>query len=286
MPYAISDGIVSTDWLERHLEAPDVRVVDATWHHPSSGRKGRDDYDRAHIPGAVYFDIDEIAESASPLPHMLPEAAKFASKVKRLGLGNGLRMVIYDRAAGGSAAARVWWTFRVFGHTDVAVLDGGFDKWQREGRPVEDLPPMPRERHFMPAVNHFLVRSKEQMLANAANPHEQVIDARSAARFAGRESEPWPQIKAGHIPDSINLPWGELLDKDEKVFLPAEAMRQRFAAAGVDLTRRSVATCGSGVTACVLALGLYLLGNRDVAVYDGSFAEWGTSEETPVVVNP
>jgi thiosulfate/3-mercaptopyruvate sulfurtransferase len=281
MPYTHPDALVSTDWLAEHLTA-DVRVVDATWHMPSTGRRGRDDYDQGHIPGAVFFDLSEICDSSSPLPHMLPDAAKFASKVRRLGLGNGNRVIVYDRAAGSSAAARVWWMFRYFGHNDVAILDGGFDKWRREGRPVEDLPPMPRERHFMPRVNPFLVRDKKQLQDNLTTSREQVIDARSPGRFAGADAEPWPHKKRGHIPGSRNLPWTQLLDPESKTFLPAEAMAARFADAGIDIARPTVASCGSGVTACMLVLGLYLLGNQEAAVYDGSWAEWGLADDTVV----
>jgi thiosulfate/3-mercaptopyruvate sulfurtransferase len=230
----------------------------------------------------VFFDLDEIADSDNPLPHMLPSAAKFASKVKKLGLGNGNRIVIYDRASGGSAAARVWWTFRVFGHGEVSILDGGMAKWQAELRPVEDQPPVTRERHFLPRVDQTLVRVKHQMLANLDGKREQVIDARSAGRFKGEEKEPWPHTKVGHIPGSLNLPWTELIDPESKTFLPVEQIRAKFETAGLSKDKPVVASCGSGVTACVLAFGLYLTGRDDVAIYDGSWAEWGLAEDTPV----
>jgi thiosulfate/3-mercaptopyruvate sulfurtransferase len=283
MSYANPNAIVSTDWLADHLSAPDVRVVDASYHMPASGLDARAEYEHEHIPGTVFFDINDIADSANPLPHMLPEAAKFASKVRKLGLGNGNRVIVYDHASGSAAAARVWWMFRLFGHDDVSVLDGGMAKWLSEGRPVEDLPPMPRERHFMPRVNQLLVRSKDQVKANIDSGRDQVIDARSPGRFAGRDAEPWPHTKVGHIPGSLNLPWPELLDPDSKTFLPAEALAQRYAKAGIDITKPTVASCGSGVTACMLALGLALLGNDETAVYDGSWAEWGLAEDTPVL---
>ena len=275
------DSLVSTAWLAAHLAAPDIRVVEATWHFPATGKKGRDDYDAAHIPGAVFFDIDDIKDESSALPHMAPDAAKFASKVRKLGIGNGNKVVIYDRAAGSSAAARVWWSFRLFGHQDVALLDGGWSKWAAEHRPIEDLPPMPRDRHFVPRVNQTLLRCKQQILANIESRRELVLDARSAGRFKGVDPEPWPHKKVGHIPGSRNLPWTELIDPETKTFLPVEILRERFAAAGLD-HRPVVASCGSGVTACMLAFGLYLTGRDDVAIYDGSWAEWGLADDTPV----
>jgi len=275
-----ADTLVSTAWLAAHLDAPDVRVVDATWFFPATGKKGRDAYDSAHIPGAVFFDIDEIKDETSPLPHMAPDPAKFASRVRRLGIGNGNKVVVYDRAGGSSAAARVWWSFRLFGHEDVALLDGGFDKWVAEQRAIEDLPPMPRDRHFLPRLNHALLRNKAQLLANIESAREQVLDARSPGRFRGIEAEPWPHQKVGHIPGSNNLPWTELVDPASKTFLPTEQLRQRFAAAGID-QRPVITSCGSGVTACVLAFALYLTGRDDVAVYDGSWAEWGLADDTP-----
>jgi thiosulfate/3-mercaptopyruvate sulfurtransferase len=283
MPYANPDALVSTDWLAAHLAAPDVRVVDATWYFPGRGKDARAEYEQAHIPGAVYFDIDDIADGTSSLPHMLPDAAKFASRVRKLGLDNGNRVVVYDRAGGSAAAARVWWTFRVFGHSDVCLLDGGITKWLREQRPTEDLPPMPRERHFVPRVNQLLVRNKQQMKANMDARREQVVDARSARRFAGLDPEPWPHNRVGHIPGSLNVPWNGLVDAESETFLPARTLAARFAEAGVDLGRPIVASCGSGVTACVLAFGLYLLGHCEAAVYDGSWAEWGSADDTVAV---
>jgi Rhodanese-related sulfurtransferase len=273
------DALVSTEWLEEHLSAPDVRVVDASWFMPAAGRSGREEYEARHIPGAVFFDIDEIADSANPLPHMLPAPEKFASKVRRLGLGSGNKVVAYDSQGLAMAAARVWWMFRTFGHTDVAVLDGGLPKWIAEGRPLEDLPPMPRDRHFLPHVNSTLVRSFDQVKANLSTRREQVIDARAAARYAGTAPEPWPTLHVGHIPGALNVPFADLIDPETHTLKPAAQLRARFDAAGLDFSKPVVTSCGSGVTACVVALALHVLGHRSVAVYDGSWAEWGTRED-------
>ena len=214
MPHSRTDALVSTDWLARHLEAPDVRVVDATSFLPGVDRDAKAEYLACHIPGAVYFDIDDVADSDSPLPHMLPQSEKFTSRVRKMGLGNGNRIVVYDSNGGAMAACRVWWMFRVFGHEDVAVLDGGLTKWLAEERPTEDMPPAPRERHFTPRQDNTLVRSFEQILANVESGKDQVVDARAAGRFAGTAPEPRPGMRSGHIPGSINLPYQRLMDAE------------------------------------------------------------------------
>ena len=283
--YAHPEALVSTDWLARHRNAPDLRIVDATWHMPGSGRDARAEYAARHIPGAVFFDIDEIADETSKLPHMLPTPEKFSARVRKLGLGDGNRIVVYD-AHGMMSAARVWWTFRVMGHKDVAVLDGGLPKWLAEGRPVEDTPSPPRERHFSARLNHTLVKDKAAISRNIRSPRFQLLDARSAGRFQGADPEPWPGRRSGHVPGSRNLPYTELLEPKDKTFLPAEALAAKFQAAGIDLTRPVATSCGSGVTAAILALGLHLIGHEDVAVYDGSWAEWGLPGDTPVATGP
>jgi thiosulfate/3-mercaptopyruvate sulfurtransferase len=275
-----SRALVDTAVLAAQLGTPGLKVVDATWFLPTTARDARREYAEAHIPGAVYFDIDEVADDASPLPHMLPDPVKFSSRARRLGLGDGTRIVVYDNNKY-SASARVWWMFRVFGHPDVAVLDGGLAKWRAEGRPLSDEPVIPREAHFTARQNHLLVRELEQMRANVLSRREQVIDARSPGRFAGTEPEPRQGLRSGHIPGSLSLPHLELIGADGTL-LPEEELRARFAAAGVDLDRPIATTCGSGVTAGTLALALYQLGRDNVAVYDGSWSEWGARSDTPV----
>jgi len=279
--YVNPEALVTTDWLARHLHAPDVRVVDASWYLPQENRDPRAEYDHAHIPGAVFFDIDEIADADSALPHMLPDPETFSSRVRGLGLGDGNRIIVYD-GAGIRTAPRVWWMFRVFGHEDVAVLDGGLPKWRAEGRPLEDLPPAPRERRFTARMNTMLVRTFDQVLRNVKERREQTVDARSAGRFDGTAPEPREGLRSGHIPGSLSLPYTEILDPEGHTMLPADKLRRAFEDAGVDLRRPVVTTCGSGVTAAVLALGLHLLGHHETALYDGSWTEWASREDAPV----
>jgi len=278
--YSMTDSLVSTDWLLEHIDAPDIRIVDASWYMPDEGRDPRAEYAEEHIPGAVFFDIDEIADLDNPLPHMLPPQEKFASRVRKLGLGDGNRIVVYD-GAGLFSAARVWWMFRVFGHEDVAILDGGLPKWKRENKPLSDMPEMSRERHFTARMNATMVRDLGQMKANLEAGREQVIDARSPDRFSGKEPEPREGVRSGHIPGSCNLHYRALLNSDGTM-LRDDALRKAFVNAGIDLNKPVVTSCGSGVTAAILALGLHMLGHRQVALYDGSWVEWGSSTDTPV----
>jgi thiosulfate/3-mercaptopyruvate sulfurtransferase len=281
MPYANPNALVSTEWLAAHLAAPDLRVIDGSFTLPEATPTAHDLYLRRHIPGAVFFDIDDIADEKNPLPHMLPSSEKFAQRLRKLGLGDGHKIVVYD-SAGLNSAARPWWMLRVFGHRDVAILDGGLPKWQAEGRPVTDEPPVPRERHFTARLNTLLVRDKAQLLENLGSKREQVLDARSRARFAGTAKEPREGLRSGHIPGSRNLPYDELVDAETRTVLPAEDLARRFAAAGLERGKPVVTSCGSGVTACALAFGLHLLGWPDAAVYDGSWSEWGMPGDTPV----
>jgi len=277
--------LVSTEWLAARLEEPDLRVVDATYYLPTEQGDARAEYEAEHIPGAVFFDIDEIKDPANPLPHMLPPPEIFASKVRRLGLGDGNRIVVYDRK-GLFSAARAWWSFHAFGHREVAVLDGGLPKWKAEGRPLDDRPVAPMERHFTARLDTTKLRDREQLLSNLESRREQVLDARARARFEGRAPEPRAGLRAGHIPGSLSLPFTELLDPNDGTLLPAARLRERFDAAGLEPDRPVVTTCGSGVTAAVLALALECLGRRDVALYDGSWSEWGLPGDTPVATGP
>jgi thiosulfate/3-mercaptopyruvate sulfurtransferase len=274
-------SLVSTEWLATHIDAPDVRVIDASFYLPHEKLDPRAEYEDQHIPGAVFFDIDEIADTASSLPHMLPPPEKFASRVRRLGLGDGNRIVVYDQS-GIRSAPRAWWMFRIFGHNDVAVLNGGLPKWRNEGRPLSDAPASPAERHFTPRFNTFMVRDKDQLMRNLSSKREQVLDARSRERFAGTAPEPRAGLRPGHMPNSFNLPFTELLDPASQTFKPEQDLRDLLEGAGLDLSKPVVTTCGSGVTAGVLALALDLVGHRDYAVYDGSWSEWGLPGETPV----
>ncbi len=274
-----SDALVSTQWLAEHLDAPDVRVIDASWYMPGSDKDARAIFDAKHIPGAVFFDIDDFAaDDSAPLPHMMPDAIKFSAKVRKLGLGDGVRIVVYAQTGVASAACRAWWMLRHFGHSDVVVLDGGLPKWEAEGHPVTDAPTPPRERHFTARANSFLLREYDQVLANIKTGREQLVDARSAGRFAGTAEERWGD--AGRIPDSYNVPFEKLLNANG-TFKEGDEIRGIFKDADVNLDKSVVASCGSGVTACVLAMGAYIAGKKHVAVYDGSWAEWASHPDSP-----
>ena len=281
MNYVNSDSIISTAKLAEHLHAPDVRIVDGTNQFPDPDLDPREEYAKGHIPDAVFFDIGEIADTQSPYPNMLPSPEKFTSRVSALGLGDGCRIVIYD-AAGLISAARVWWMFRFFGHKDVAVLDGGLPKWIREGRAIDDAHVTPDRRHFTARINNLLVRDRDQILANIDHRDEQIVDTRSAERYHGKVMETRPGLRTGHIPGSINLPYPDILDPKEKTLLPAGELQRKFAEAGIDLKKPIVTSCGSGVTAGVVTLGLHLLGLEDVPVYDGSWSEWGSRNDLPI----
>lgn len=281
MSRQFADPLVSTAWLAQHLDAPDVRIVDASWFMPGSPRDAKAEFAERHIPGAVFFDIDEIADTDSPLPHMLPSPVKFSARVRKLGLGDGSRIVVYD-SSGILGAARVWWTFRVMGHEDVAVLDGGLPAWLAEDRPTDDHDPQPGERHFSPRVASDLVRDLNQIKRTLDSGREQVVDARPAPRFKGEVPEPRAGLRTGHMPGALNVPVGSVIAPDGRM-KSAEEIRAVFEGAGVDLKKPIVTTCGSGITASVLSLALARTGKDRVGVYDGSWSEWGGRDDTAVV---
>ncbi len=280
------DPLVSTDWLAAHLDDPKVKILDATFKLPGVLPLPKDDYLKAHIPGAVFFDVDAVADHSSSLPHMFPSAEQFGRDVGALGVGNGDTVVVYD-AGGWVAGPRAWWMFLSFGHRDVRVLDGGLKKWTAEGRPVEGGEVKPKPASYNATFDRSRVRSIAQLVANLDSPKEQVIDARPSARFAGSVPEPRPGLRSGHIPGSRNVPYADLFDAQTGTMKPIEDLRKAFTAANVDLAGPPIVTsCGSGVSALVLTLALYRLGVRGTALYDGSWSEWGLEAGPPVVTGP
>lgn len=285
MPYAHPEALVSSEWLAAHLADPQVRVVDASYKQPGITPTARQDYDAGHIPGAVFFDIDDVAQPGTSLPHMIPSAERFAAKMAERGIGNKDRVIVYD-SNGLSSAGRAWWLLRLFGHDNVALLDGGLPKWKAEGRPLDRQAPTIPERRFAAHFRPNLVRGKEAIRANIASGGEQVVDARSSGRFDGTAEETWPGRRRGHIPGSRNLPFDQVTEPQTRQLKDAEELRRLFAAAGVRLDRPIVTSCGSGVTACALAFALHLIGHPGAAVYDGSWSEWGLPGDTPVETGP
>ena len=279
-----SDAIVSTAWLAARLADPDIRIVDSSWYLPAQKKNGKWEYERARIPGARFFDIDEIADTESGLPHTLPGAELFAERVTGLGIGNRHQVVAYD-GLGIFSAARAWWMFRVFGHEKVAVLDGGIAKWRAESRPTEEgkpSPPVAADPAFQAVYNRAMFRSLEDMRANLDTRAEQVADARSRGRFDGTEPEPREGMRSGHIPGACNLPYGELIDPESGTLREPKRLQDAFARADLALDRPVVTSCGSGVTAAILSLALHLLGHDKHALYDGSWSEWGGRDDTPI----
>jgi thiosulfate/3-mercaptopyruvate sulfurtransferase len=247
---------------------------------PDSGRNAREEYEAGHIPGARFFDIDEISDQRSALPHMAPPPEKFMSRLRAMGIGDGHQVVVYD-STGLFSAPRVWWTFKLMGKADVAVLDGGLPKWKAEGREIEDLPPVVRDRHMTVQRQAHLVKDVSQVASASKLGDWQILDARSAERFRGEVEEPRPGLRSGHIPNSLNLPFGTLLNPD-CTLKDEGALRAAFEGAGLDLSKPVITSCGSGVTACILSLALERVGHRDHAVYDGSWTEWGAYPDLKV----
>ena len=272
--------LVSTEWLAAHLNDPDLQVIDASWHMPASGRDGRAEYEAAHIPNARFFDIDAISDKRSTLPHTAPPVEMFISRMRAMGVGDGHQVVVYDNSDVRSAF-RVWWNFRLMGKIDVAVLDGGFGKWQAEGRPVEDMAPILRDRHITVQRQAGLIRDVTQVAAASKLADHQIIDARAPERFRGEVDEPRPGLRAGHIPGSRNLPFARLFNADGTMKDEA-AIRAEFETAGVDLSQPAITTCGSGVTAAILSLALERIGHRNHSLYDGSWTEWGSFPDLPI----
>ena len=272
--------LVSTEWLHAHLKDPDLRILDGSYYLPQMGRDPRAEYDAAHVPNARFFDIDDVADHGSDLPHMVPPVEKFMSRMRAMGVGDGHQVVVYD-GMGLFSAARVWWLFKLMGQNNIAVLDGGLPKWQAEGRPVEDLPPVIRDRHMTVRRQNHMVKDVTQVSAASKLGDYEIIDARSPGRFRGEEPEPRAGLRPGHIPGSKNVCFKDLLNADQTMKNPVE-IRQIFEGAGVDFNKPAITTCGSGVTAAVLSLGLERIGKTDHSLYDGSWSEWGMFPTVPV----
>lgn len=272
--------LVSTEWLAAHLKDPDLRILDASWYLPDMNRDALKEYEQSHIPNARFFDIEEISDLRSDLPHMVPPVEKFMSRMRALGVGDGHQVVVYD-GIGLFSAARVWWLFKLMGQDNIAVLDGGFPKWLAEGREVEDMPPVIRDRHMTVRRQNHMVKDVTQVAAASKLGDHVIIDARAPARFKGDADEPRPGLRAGHIPGARNVFFADVLNADKTMKSPEE-MRRIFEAAGVDLSKPAITSCGSGVTAAVLSLALERMGHKNHALYDGSWAEWGMFPTVPV----
>ncbi len=272
--------LVSTHWLAEHLKDPDLRVLDASWYLPNMNRDAKAEYNQSHIPDARFFDIDDISDHRSELPHMAPPIEKFMSRLRAMGVGDGHQVIVYD-GDGLFSAARVWWLFRLMGQTNVAVLDGGLPKWQAEGHPVSSQPPVIRDRHMTVARQEKLVRDVTQVARAAKLGDHTIIDARQGDRFRGEASEPREGMRSGHIPGSQNVFFRDLLNAD-RTMKDTATLKTIFEQAGADLTKPIITTCGSGVTAAVLSLALERIGIPDHSLYDGSWSEWGMFHDLPI----
>ncbi|MEJ5218800.1 3-mercaptopyruvate sulfurtransferase [Cognatishimia sp. D5M38] len=272
--------IVSTAWLNANLKDPDLRILDASWYLPTESRDPKAEFDASHIPGARFFDIEDISDHRSNLPHMVPPVEKFLSRIRELGVGDGHQIVVYD-GAGLFSAARVWWLFKLMGHDNIAVLDGGLPKWTAEGRPVTNEPPVIRDRHMFARPRYEMVKDVTEVSRASKLMDYVIIDARAADRFKGEAAEPRPGMRAGHIPNARNVPFSTLLNADKTMKDP-EALKEIFEAAGVDLAKPAITSCGSGVTAAVLCLAMERFGKTDHSLYDGSWTEWGAFPTVPI----
>jgi thiosulfate/3-mercaptopyruvate sulfurtransferase len=272
--------LVSTAWLAMHMKDPDIRILDASWYLPGDERDPKAEFDAEHIPGARFFDIDEIADLRSSLPHMVPPVEKFLSRMRAMGVGDGHQIVVYD-GSGLFSAARVWWLFKLMGHKDIAVLDGGLPKWKAEKRPLTDEPAVIRDRHMLVQRQAHMVKDVTQVSHASKLRDYAIIDARAAERFRGEVPEPREGLRAGHIPNSQNVPFGTLLNSDQTMKSPDD-LRKVFEDAGVDLDKPAITSCGSGVTAAILCLAMERFGKTDHALYDGSWTEWGAFPTVPI----
>jgi thiosulfate/3-mercaptopyruvate sulfurtransferase len=274
-------ALVSTEWLAANMWQPNVVVADASWYLPQAGRKARAEYEAAHIPGALFFDIDAISDQKTDLPHMLPDTIAFASSMRKLGISDSDIVVFYD-GAGIYSAPRALWMMRAMGHRNVAVLDGGFPKWRREARPVESIHSQPAARgHFTPRLQENMIRDFPAMQSNLQSHAEQIVDARSPKRFRGEEPEPRAGVKPGHMPGAINLYYADVLTPEGTMRHAAE-LKRLFVERGIDIEQPIVTSCGSGVTAAILSLALDIAGAKETALYDGSWSQWGAREGAPV----
>ena len=282
MSYSNPQAIVSTEWLSKNINDPDLVILDGTYHLPTANRNASKEFPSKHIKGAFFFDIDDIADADNTLPHMLPSDKVFSEKVGALGINNKKRVIVYD-VYGMQSAARTWWMFRFFGHDNVAVLDGGLPKWIKDGYEISSSPVSSSSTTFKCNRRPDLVKNLGDIKNIIKENNEQIVDARSSGRFNGTEPEPRAGMRSGHMPGAISLPFTAFLNPDDKTYFSADKINQVVNSLNIDLKKPITTTCGSGVTACALSLGLFLIGKTDVAVYDGSWSEWGALTDTPII---